>query len=129
MIRLKNFINGKWIDSSSNQFVPDRNPANREEILCESPQSTAEDTAVAIEAAHKAFPGWKETPGPKRGRILFQALKILQERAEELATILTKEEGKTLKDSRGEVQRSMNILEFCAGEGRKLRGATIPSEL
>jgi acyl-CoA reductase-like NAD-dependent aldehyde dehydrogenase len=129
MIKLRNFIDGNWVDSSSNQFVPNRNPANHYEILCESPQSTADDAALAIEAAHKAFPGWKEMPGPKRGRILFQAVKLLQERAEELATTLTKEEGKILKDSRGEVQRAMNILEFCAGEGRKLRGATIPSEL
>ena len=129
MIRLRNFINGNWIESASDQFVPNRNPANCDEVLCESPQSTAEETALAIEAAHNAFPGWKETTGPKRGKILFQAVNLLQERAEELATVLTKEEGKTLKDSRGEVQRAINILEFCAGEGRKLRGATIPSEL
>ena len=94
MIRLKNFINGNWIESASDQFVPNRNPANCDEVLCESPQSTAEETALAIEAAHNAFPGWKETTGPKRGKILFQAVNLLQERAEELATVLTKEEGK-----------------------------------
>jgi len=129
MSKLRNFINGEWVESSATHFVPNRNPANREEVLCESPQSTAEETSEAIAAARNAFPAWKETPAPKRGRILFQAMKLLQERAEDLASTLTKEEGKTLKDSRGEVQRAINVLEFCAGEGRKLRGATIPSEL
>src|SRR4026207_1309907 len=129
MQRLNNFIDGKWSTSLSQEYVPNVNPANRNEILCESPHSTTQETEKAIEGARKAFHSWKETPGPKRGRILFQAARLLQDSAEDLAITLTKEEGKTLKDSRGEVQRSINILEFCAGEGRKLRGATIPSEL
>ena len=72
---------------------------------------------------------WSHTPAPVRGKILFRALDILRTRVDELAETLTREEGKTIADSRGEVQRAMNILEFTAGEGRRLGGATIPSEL
>ncbi len=129
MLRLKNFIHGEWVESSSGNFVENRNPADLNDILCEAPQSTAQETIAAIEAARNAFHKWKETPPPKRGRILFEAMKLLQDQAEELAVTLTREEGKTLKDSRGEVQRAVNVLEFTAGEGRKLRGATIPSEM
>jgi alpha-ketoglutaric semialdehyde dehydrogenase len=128
-MKLKNFINGEWVDSSSTEYIPDRNPSNFDEVLCESPRSTVEETTAAIAAARKAFPKWKETPPPQRGRILFRAMKLFQDRLEDIAITLTKEEGKTIKDSRGEVQRAVNVLEFTAGEGRKLRGATIPSEL
>jgi alpha-ketoglutaric semialdehyde dehydrogenase len=129
MLRLKNFIHGEWVESSASHFVLNRNPADLNDILCESPQSTEQETVGAIEAARAAFPRWKEMPPPQRGRILFTAMKLLQDHAEELAVTLTREEGKTLRDSRGEVQRAINVLEFTAGEGRKLRGATIPSEL
>ena len=128
-MKLKNFINGEWVESSSGEFAPNRNPADLSQILCETPRSTEEETVAAIRAARKAFPNWKETPAPKRGRILFDAMKLLQDRMEDLARTLTAEEGKTLRDSRGEVQRAINVLEFTAGEGRKLRGATIPSEI
>ncbi|MEK6572250.1 MAG: aldehyde dehydrogenase family protein, partial [Bacteroidota bacterium] len=77
----------------------------------------------------EAFPKWRATPAPVRGRILFKAMNVMQERLEELAVALTREEGKILRESRGEVQRAINILEFMAGEGRRLRGSTIPSEL
>ena len=129
MLKLKNFINGEWAESSTTSYFPNRNPADLNDIICESPRSTAEETELAIHAARQAFPAWKETPAPQRGRILFAAMKLLQEQAEELAVTLTREEGKTLRDSRGEVQRAINVLEFSAGEGRKLRGATIPSEI
>jgi alpha-ketoglutaric semialdehyde dehydrogenase len=129
MLRLKNFIHGEWVESSSPHFVSNRNPADLNDILCESPQSTEQETIAAIEAARAAFPRWKETPPPQRGRILFKAMQLLQDHCEELAVTLTREEGKTLRDSRGEVQRAINVLEFTAGEGRKLRGATIPSEI
>lgn len=129
MLKLKNFINGEWTDSLSSQFSPNRNPADLNDILCQTPRSTEQETNAAIEAAREAFQGWKETPPPQRGRILFVAMKLLQDQAEELAVTLTREEGKTLRDARGEVQRAINVLEFTAGEGRKLRGATIPSEI
>jgi alpha-ketoglutaric semialdehyde dehydrogenase len=126
--KLQNFINGKWI-SSAGEVVPNINPANTEEILCYIPLSTREETKAAIAAAKEAFPKWKATPAPQRGKLLFKAMNLMQERLEELSAILTREEGKILRDSRGEVQRAINIMEFTAGEGRRLRGATIPSEL
>ena len=129
MLRLKNYIGGEWVESASPDHVPNRNPADFEEVLCESPKSTEQEADSAIQAARSAFHRWKETPPPQRGRILFSAMKLLQESAEDLAITLTKEEGKTLRDSRGEVQRAINVLEFTAGEGRRLRGSTIPSEI
>jgi alpha-ketoglutaric semialdehyde dehydrogenase len=126
---LKNFINGKWVESSSHDQMQDLNPANTREVLCTSPLSGAEEARAAVAAAKNAFFAWSHTPAPVRGKILFRALDILRTKEDHLAETLTREEGKTIADSRGEVQRSMNILEFTAGEGRRLGGATIPSEL
>ena len=111
------------------QTVPNINPANISDTICMTPLSTREEARTAIIAAREAFPMWKATPAPVRGKMLFRALDLLRERSEEVAVMLTREEGKSIKDSRGEVQRALNILEFTAGEGRRLRGATIPSEL
>jgi aldehyde dehydrogenase (NAD+) len=126
---LRNFINGAWVDSPGSKTVPNVNPADTDMILCTSPLSAREDAKRAIAAAKAAFPKWKTTPPPQRGKILFNAMRLMQERLEHLATTLTKEEGKIIGESRGEVQRAINIMEFTAGEGRRLRGSTIPSEL
>jgi alpha-ketoglutaric semialdehyde dehydrogenase len=91
--------------------------------------SDVEDARKAVAAAKNSFFAWSHTPAPVRGKILFRALDVLRTRTDELAETLTREEGKTIADSRGEVQRAMNILEFTAGEGRRLGGVTIPSEL
>jgi len=107
----------------------DTNPANPDEVIAEFPSSTAEDVTAAVAAAKAALPAWRATPAPKRGEVLFRALEQLAARKEELATALTKEEGKTLSESRGEVQKALNVLEFCAGEGRRWGGDALPSEL
>ncbi len=125
---LRNYINGKWT-ATSGKVIPNINPANVEEILCYVPLSTREETRAAIAAAREAYPKWKATPAPQRGKLLFKAMGLMQERLDEVSTLLTREEGKILRDSRGEVQRAVNIMEFTAGEGRRLRGSTIPSEL
>jgi len=126
---LKNYIAGKWVESNSGKTAPNVNPANTAEVLCMTPLSTREEARAAIVAAKEAFPKWKATPAPVRGRMLFKALHLMQDRLEDLAVALTKEEGKILRESRGEIQRALNIMEFTAGEGRRLRGSTIPSEL
>ncbi len=126
---LKNFIGGKWIKSSSGKTVPNINPADTDEVLCSTPLSSRDEARAAIAAAKEAFLKWKATPAPIRGRLLFKAVHLLQERIEDIAVALTKEEGKILRESRGEIQRAINTMEFTAGEGRRLRGATIPSEL
>ena len=93
------------------------------------PAFHAREMQEAIAAAKAAFPAWRDTPAPNRGKFLFKATQIMQEQKEELARLLTREEGKSLKDSLGEVQRAINIMEFMAGEARRLNGETLPSEL
>jgi methylmalonic acid semialdehyde dehydrogenase len=125
----KNFINGQWVESKSSKIVDRRNPANTDEVVARIPLSTREEMKEAIAAARAAFPGWRNTPAPNRGKILFKATQIMQEHKEELARLLTREEGKSLKDSLGEIQRAINITEFMAGEARRLNGETLTSEL
>ena len=125
----KNFINGRWVESKTTRIVERRNPANTDEVIARVPLSTREEMAGAIEAAKAAFPAWRDTPAPQRGKILFKAVRLMEECKEELARLLTREEGKTLKDALGEVQRSINITEFMAGEARRMNGETMPSEL
>lgn len=126
---LKNHINGKWVASGSGKTRANVNPARTDEVLAQVPLSTPEEAREAVAAAKEAFPKWRSTPAPVRGRLMFRAATLMQERMEDLATALTLEEGKIIRESRGEVQRAVNIMEFTAGEGRRLRGATIPSEL
>src|SRR5215470_9237194 len=125
----RNYINGRWVESRSPKVVERRNPSNTDEVIARIPLSTREEAKQAIVAAKAAFPPWRETPAPTRGNILFKATRLMQDQKEELARLLTREEGKALKDALGEVQRSINILEFMAGEGRRLTGETLPSEL
>jgi aldehyde dehydrogenase (NAD+) len=120
--KARNFINGKWVDSGSRQIFERRNPANIDEVVAQAPKSTREEMREAIAAAKAAFPGWRDTPAPVRGRVLNRATALMESQKEELARLLTREEGKTLKDSLGEVQKSINILEFMTGEARRLGG-------
>ena len=92
-------------------------------------QATRDEARAAVEAAVAAFAGWRNTPAPARGKIVARAARLMEEQKEELSQILTREEGKTIAESRGELQRSINVAEFCAGESRRLTGETIPSEL
>lgn len=125
----RNYINGRWVESKSPNVVERRNPANTDEVVARIPLATRQETKEAIVAAKAALPAWRETPAPERGNILFKAARLMQEQKEELARLLTREEGKALKDALGEVQRSINITEFMAGEARRLTGETLPSEL
>jgi aldehyde dehydrogenase (NAD+) len=125
----RNFINGKWVESSSTRIASNINPANTDDVLGTVRQATREEARAAVESAANAFRGWRATPSPTRGRIVAKAARLLEDNKEELAQILTREEGKTIAESRGELQRSINVAEFCAGEARRLNGETIPSEL
>ena len=128
MRTLKNFIDGKWRDSTGGR-VKDLNPADVHDVVADAPSSTAAEAAEACEAAARAFPGWRQTPAPVRGQILYKVQRRMEERRQELAEALTREEGKTIAESRGEVQRAINVVEFFAGEARRITGETIPSEL
>jgi aldehyde dehydrogenase (NAD+) len=125
---LKNFIGGEWRDSKGPR-VKDVNPADVHDIVADAPSSTAAEAAAACEAAAQAFEGWRQTPAPVRGQILFKVQRRMEERRQELAEALTREEGKTIAESRGEIQRAINVVEFFAGEARRITGETIPSEL
>ena len=129
MRTLKNFIDGKWTDSASGRRVQDLNPADTSEVVADAPSSTAAEAAGACEAAARAFEGWRNTPAPVRGQLLYRVQRRMEERRQELAEALTREEGKTISESRGEVQRAINVVEFFAGEARRITGITIPSEL
>src|SRR6266851_4170625 len=115
----RNFINGQWVDSRSGRTRERRNPANVDEVVAIVPLSTREETREAVAAAKAAFPAWRDTPAPVRGRIIAKAAALMTEQKDDVARILTLEEGKTFKESLVEVQRAINILEFMAGEGRR----------
>ena len=125
---LENFIGGEWTESTGGR-VQDLNPADTTDVLAEAPASTAAEAASACDAAARAFEGWRNTPAPVRGQILYTVQRRMEERRQELAEALTREEGTTLSESRGEVQRAINVVEFFAGEARRITGETIPSEL
>jgi alpha-ketoglutaric semialdehyde dehydrogenase len=125
----RNFINGQWVESVSSRTVENINPANTDDRLGIIKQATRDEARSAVEAASQAFRDWRTTPAPTRGRIVARAARLMEEHKEELAQLLTREEGKTIAESRGELQRSINVAEFCAGESRRLNGETIQSEL
>jgi aldehyde dehydrogenase (NAD+) len=125
----RNYVAGEWVASASPNAVPNVNPANAEDVLGHAPLSTEAEVRQAVEAARDAFPSWRDTPAPRRGAVLFRAMALLDQEKEEVARLLTREEGKTLKEALGEIQRAVNVLEFTAAEGRRLGGQTVPSEL
>src|SRR5688572_29488606 len=125
----RNYIRGEWAESSSAKTAENINPANTEDVLGVVRLSTREEARGAVEAASEAFRGWARTPAPARGRIVARFARLLEAEKESVAALLTREEGKTLSESRGELQRAINVAEFCAGESRRMNGETIPSEL
>src|SRR5437868_529786 len=125
----RNFIDGKWVESASSRSVSNVNPANTDDVIGTVKQATRDEARRAVESAAENFPKWRATPAPMRGRIVARAARLLEDHKEELAQILTREEGKTVAESRGELQRSINVAEFCAGESRRMNGETIQSEL
>ena len=125
----KNYLGGQWLDSNSGQTYTITSPASKSTVLGAFQFSTAEDADQAVAAAQEALSGWAATPAPARAQVLYRALDILSKRSEEIARTITIEEGKPLADARGEVRRAMNIIEYAAGEGRRMFGYTTPSEL
>jgi aldehyde dehydrogenase (NAD+) len=123
------FINGEWFHPKSDRLVRNINPADPHDLIAEFPAATAQDVRAAIDAATAAFPKWKNTPGPERGRVLWRAVNLARERLDEIARTMTREEGKVLKEARGEVLKGISLLEFYAGEGYRMHGKTMPSEV
>ncbi|TYP79332.1 aldehyde dehydrogenase family protein [Paenibacillus methanolicus] len=128
MKQIVNYIHGEWKASSSGKFVPVINPATGE-TLGEVTQSTAEEVDLAVQAATEAQKSWRLVPAPERADVLYNVARLLKERKEELAQILTREMGKVIAEARGEVQEAIDMAYYMAGEGRRLFGDTVPSEL
>ena len=121
-----NYINGEWVESS--QTFEKRNPADTDELVASFSTGSAQEVASAANAAAAAFPAWSSLNAPARGNILFKAADLLERRFESIAAEMTREEGKTLPESKGEVRRSINIFRYFAGEGSRLPGMLVPSE-
>ena len=125
----KNFIGGEWVESRSGQTFENINPADTSDIIGYFQNSDQRDVNDAVEAAKIAFEKWRLVPAPKRAEILYRAGEILTERKEEYARDMTREMGKILKETRGDVQEAIDTAFYMAGEGRRLFGFTTPSEL
>ncbi|HTR01728.1 MAG TPA: aldehyde dehydrogenase family protein [Thermoanaerobaculia bacterium] len=124
-----NFVGGKWVPAASGKTFENRNPADRDDLVGLFPRSGKEDVDAAVAAAKKAFPGWKNTPAPRRAEVLYAAGEILKRDKEKLARLMTREMGKVLAETRGDVQEAIDMAFLAAGEGRRLFGFTTPSEL
>jgi len=122
------YINGKWYHPKSQEIGRNVNPADTSDVIAEFPLATAADVRMAVDAAVAAFASWKKTPGPERGRVLWRAADISRRRLDEIARTLTREEGKILKEAKGEVLKGISLLEYYAGEGFRMHGKTLPSE-
>ena len=125
----KNLINGEWVESRRGRTFEDRNPADNNDVVGIFPASSKEDVDDAVAAAKAAFERWRLVPAPRRGEIIFRAGQLLLERKEDYARQMTREMGKVLKETRGDVQEAIDTAFYMAGEGRRLEGATVPSEL
>jgi len=123
-----NYIGGRWVPARSGRTFTNTNPATGE-TLGEYPASGPEDVNDAVEAARKAYPSWRLTPAPKRAEILYRAGEILRARKEDLARAMTREMGKILIETRGDVQEGIDMAYLAAGEGRRMYGVTTPSEM
>jgi len=122
------FLNGEWSDSVTGETFKDFNPATLEPIG-EFQKASSDDVNRAVDSAAEAFLSWSRTPAPQRGKILFRTARMLEERKEELARLMTRENGKVLSEARGDVQEAIDMAYYAAGEGRRLLGETAPSEL
>jgi aldehyde dehydrogenase (NAD+) len=126
--RYLNSIGGAWVPARSGRTFMNHNPATGE-VLGEYPSSGPEDVDAAVQAAARAYPGWRLTPAPKRAEILFRAGALIAARKEELARAMTREMGKVIAEARGDVQEGIDMAYLAAGEGRRMYGVTTPSEM
>ena len=127
--RFQNYIDGRWVDAISGKTFENRNPANWDEVIGTFPLSSKEEVDQAVKAARRAFESWRLVPAPKRGDIMKKAGDILTARKEEIAKQMTREMGKVLLETRGDVQEGIDTAYYGASEARRLFGHTVPSEL
>ena len=125
----KNFIDGQWVESSSGETFENRNPADTREVVGLFQKSSRADVNAAVDAAKRAFAKWRLVPAPRRAEMVFRAAEILIERKEDYSRDMTREMGKVLAETRGDVQEAIDAGYYNAGEGRRLFGPTVPSEM
>ena len=125
----KNFIDGEWVDSATGETFENRSPADTRDLVGIFQKSAKADVDDAVDAAKRAFVKWRLVPAPRRAEIIYRAAEMLGERKEEYARDMTREMGKVLKETRGDVQEAVDTAYYMAGEGRRLFGPTTPSEL
>ena len=124
-----NYIDGTWMPSASGQTFENRNPANTDDLIGVFQKSTRRDVEAALDAAARAYVDWRLVPAPKRAELLFKAAQLMVERKEQFARDMTREMGKILNETRGDVQEAIDMTYYIAGEGRRMFGQTVPSEL
>ena len=129
MKKFNNFIAGAWVEPDSGEYFENRNPADRNDLIGMFPLSRSSDVQRAVESAKRGFAQWKRTPAPARGDVLRVVGDLLSKRKEEIADIMTREMGKPLTETRGDVQEGIDTAYYAASEGRRLFGHTVPSEL
>jgi aldehyde dehydrogenase (NAD+) len=129
MKTFQNFIGGQWVAPASGEYFDNRNPADTTDVIGRFPSSGAEDVERAVASAKRGFAAWRKTPAPARGDVLRRVGDILTSRKEEVADLMTREMGKPLSETRGDVQEGIDTAYYAASEGRRLFGHTVPSEL
>ncbi|HEX8723859.1 MAG TPA: aldehyde dehydrogenase family protein [Gemmatimonadaceae bacterium] len=125
----KNFIGGQWVEPAGGEYFENRNPAAHDDVIGRFPRSDARDVQRAVESARRGFELWRRTPAPARGDAMRRAGDLLVRRKEEIADLMTREMGKPLAETRGDVQEGIDTAYYAATEGRRLFGHTVPSEL
>jgi len=125
----KNYINGQWVASASGKTFENRNPADTDDLVGTFQESNADDVDRAVDAAARAYEKWRLTPAPKRAEFLYRAGEILKRDKEKIAREMTREMGKVLDETKGDIQEAIDMAFLAAGEGRRLFGVTSPSEL
>ena len=125
----RNFIGGQWVAPASGAYFENRNPADQQDLIGQFPASGVEDVEAAVASARRGFERWKRTPAPARGDVLRRVGDLLAARKEEIANLMTREMGKPLAETRGDVQEGIDTAYYAATEGRRLFGHTVPSEL
>ena len=127
--KIKNFINGKWIDALDGRTLTSINPADTSDIVGIIPRSGQNDIDMAVAAARKAYEKWRLTPAPRRGEIILKAAEMICKKKQELGELVTREMGKVLPEGLGDVQEAIDMAYYMGSEGRRLSGETVPSEL
>ncbi|MFQ3631568.1 aldehyde dehydrogenase family protein [Roseiflexus sp.] len=122
----RNYIGGAWMGSPARRHAPNINPADASDLIGEAPLSIGDEAVAAAEVAVHAFHSWRQTPAPERGALVLRAARLLAERAEDVARVIVREQGKTLAEARVEVQRTIAYAEFCGGAAAAMDGITVP---